>query len=517
MGTELYSQQSHCRWPVYLGVAAATALGGLVRFYGADHSLRLDELTTAWVVLAGWADVAARAWLNNHTPAYFYVAKASAALFGYSELGLRLPSLLAGVAVIPLVYFLALRLTRSAAAAVLGAFLVAADSIFIEYAQDARAYSLVQLLAVVQVLLYLRLLDGPTWRARAAFCLCTAVLFYLHYTSAILVLGEAAYLLLLYVRDERRLPYGPAALVVDGLAVAVLCLPLVPHLRYLFAGRTVLQQFMRPVVLEDLLTLYPLDVYVLYPAALALFAGFAYRGKRRDDEPPLLNSAVFLCCLFVIPVAAVWMANRLDVVRLFRVRYTIVCSPVPVLAAALAFTLCRGRAARLTYLLALLLLTQATEGPLRRFRPDGLFSKHYLEDWRGAVGFIRTADPAAAKPVFVRSGLVEADWLAKKDDPALADYCLAPVNSLYPLVGYLLRPLPYSSELGIREADRKLIERQGGAWLLVRGSTAPAEEIARKISAGFGPDAAAFRIGEKKMFRGVVVLELISVEATTGR
>ena len=84
------------------------ALGG--RWQGINREFWTDEYCTAWVVRDGFASVFQRAWFNNLSPAYFLIVRCSAEVFGYTEAGLRLPSLLAGVLLIPVVYALCRRL-----------------------------------------------------------------------------------------------------------------------------------------------------------------------------------------------------------------------------------------------------------------------------------------------------------------------------------------------------------------------------------------------------------------------
>src|SRR5262249_18228257 len=74
----------------------AVALG--MRLVDAGHSLWLDETATAWVLDAGFADVPDRAWLNNLSPVYYWLAGLPAFAFGRNEVNYRLLSILAGAA-----------------------------------------------------------------------------------------------------------------------------------------------------------------------------------------------------------------------------------------------------------------------------------------------------------------------------------------------------------------------------------------------------------------------------------
>ena len=93
-----------------------------------EHSLWLDELHTAWTVDAGPSQIANRAGMGNVGPLYFYMVWAVTRLTRFDEVGLRILSLAAGVALVPLSWWAITRLTASRAAALLAASLVAIRS-----------------------------------------------------------------------------------------------------------------------------------------------------------------------------------------------------------------------------------------------------------------------------------------------------------------------------------------------------------------------------------------------------
>jgi len=71
-------------------------------------------------------------------------------------------------------------------------------------------------------------------------------------------------------------------------------------------------------------------------------------------------------------------------------------------------------------------------------------------------------------PVFVRSGLIEADSLSTRPEPWLREYCLLPVTGIYRATDdpRELTPLPTSQTGKLGEADRKriLAAGAGGSW-----------------------------------------------------
>src|SRR4051812_38177258 len=143
-------------WPTWLLLTLIIALGAMLRLWQINDSLWVDELHTSWCVQGGLNQVAQRAALGNQSPLYFYVVWGVTRLLGESEFTLRLPSLLAGIALPGLMYLLVRRLgpgERMVWPAVLAAFLVSVDHASLFFAAEARPYALVQLLAAVSLLL----------------------------------------------------------------------------------------------------------------------------------------------------------------------------------------------------------------------------------------------------------------------------------------------------------------------------------------------------------------------------
>ncbi len=98
---------------------------------------------------------------NNHL-FHSVLAHFSASLFGNEVWALRLPSLVAGILVMPAAYFVT-RFLYSKKVALLGTALVASSSFLIEYSSVARGYSILTLLFLVALLLakYVANNDNP--------------------------------------------------------------------------------------------------------------------------------------------------------------------------------------------------------------------------------------------------------------------------------------------------------------------------------------------------------------------
>jgi 4-amino-4-deoxy-L-arabinose transferase-like glycosyltransferase len=483
--------------PAVKGVVLAalvllTGLGFAVRWRGAHRGCWIDELTTAWVVRDGFADIPARAWLNNLSPPYYYVTAAAARAFGYHEWSLRLPSLVAGTLLIPSLFWLCLRFTGSWWAGLAAAFFAAFDPNLVAFSLELRPYALVLLAAVWQVYCFARLFDGRPW-AGPACGLLGGLLFHLHYLAALLFFtGEAAFVLVLVLRAGRPSRRQAAPFAVAVLVAVAVALPAVPHFLYLLrrkddlgfaAGRTLWQALTRFGSLE----------YVVLPALAVLALAAALR--RRPDAPPPGDATgrwrlwvLFLACWFWVPVLLAWALTRTGLARIDQGRYVLASLPALPLAVGLAVGLGRRWAGWAYFLCALVLLHVVVKAPLYEYAA-GTFPDYRGDEWGPAVALVN--DRADADPVLVESVLVESRWLHSSDDPLLRAYLLAPVTTLYPIdaARHDLRPLGWPTER-FDAADVAALRRAGGGWVLSRtggGVTiTPAEwqaQVARELRA----------------------------------
>ncbi|MDG2305032.1 MAG: glycosyltransferase family 39 protein [Candidatus Binatia bacterium] len=126
---------------------------------------------------------------NENPPAYNLMLSAWVELFGLTETGARSLSLLAS-ALAGVFLFLLARRFFSAEVAVLASLLYLDAGMVLNYAQEARSYSLVLLLCVVSFYVYFALLERPSvWRA-AILSVVNALAVYTHFTVAIAFLAQ---------------------------------------------------------------------------------------------------------------------------------------------------------------------------------------------------------------------------------------------------------------------------------------------------------------------------------------
>jgi Dolichyl-phosphate-mannose-protein mannosyltransferase len=212
-----------------LAVVALTVLGAALRIVVAHQSVFADELSTYWISvdhsLGGVLSLLYSTGPIHHaeiTPPLSFLASWLTTRPGSSPELLRLPSLLAGTATIPLIYLLGRR-TVGARAALLAAAVTALSPFMIYYSTEARAYGLMMFFVVGAVLSMLLAIDTGRNRYWWLYAICSATAFYSHYTC-IFVLGVALAWLLWSEPARRR-----AALLATAGA-ALLVVPWIPGL-----------------------------------------------------------------------------------------------------------------------------------------------------------------------------------------------------------------------------------------------------------------------------------------------
>ena len=214
-------------------IIAALTVGGLILRLLASRGLWLDEATEVSQARMPYGSMLHQlATTDVHPPLHHTVLWLTVRVFGDGELAVRLPSLIAGTLLIPVLYRVGCEVydrRAGLAAAALGA--VAPFGVW--YSEEARMYAFFMLFATLAVWMQMRALrrgDRADW---IGYALASAALLYNQYFSVLLVLTQQAVFAIAFLRGDRRILrgwLGSAALL--GLLVA----PLVPFAHEQFAA-----------------------------------------------------------------------------------------------------------------------------------------------------------------------------------------------------------------------------------------------------------------------------------------
>jgi hypothetical protein len=425
----------------FISLSILMFLALYVRLLFSSHSLWLDELTTAWVVGASFLDIFERCWANNLSPLYYCIIYASKSIFGYSEFGLRLPGIIAGVLTVLVGFKVSKIFTKSIFWSLIVALLIAFTPNLIYFSLEVRPYSFVILIALIHIKLFfdfINRLDSIALALMLAFL--SGVLVLLHYTSASLMLVE---LLIAPILLEKGLKFSRREYLHIALQVLiplVLISPFLGHLYYLFIQNEILGSFIEKVGIVAIIThSSELLYFVLVPLVFAVIVDFFI--TKKDYHIHINKKTISLILLFFLPLILHWFITEIGIATIFLSRYVAWTIVLPIIASVVVCKGLKSKISKLVFISLILLYifipyVQSMQSD-HRLRNQGLERKlsirgNIVYDWKEAVNYTNTLSLDVNK-VYVTPGLVETKMesfpLGKEE--LYQNYLLCTINSLY--------------------------------------------------------------------------------------
>jgi Dolichyl-phosphate-mannose-protein mannosyltransferase len=173
-----------------------------------------------------------------HPPLHHVISWFAVRAFGDGELALRMPSMAAGVALVPALYATARELWDSRTGLIVASLATAAP-ILVWYSQEARMYSLLLLFGVLAAWAQARALRTGSPYALVAYGAASAAVIYTQYFGVFLVIALQIAFLAGALRRRRELDGSPRPLMglaAATLVIALLVIPLVPFALDQFAA-----------------------------------------------------------------------------------------------------------------------------------------------------------------------------------------------------------------------------------------------------------------------------------------
>lgn len=474
----------------WMTLAAITAFAAVLRLWQINESLWVDELHTSWCVQGGLSQVAERAAAGNQSPLYFYLVWGVTRVLGESEFTLRLPSLLAGIALPGMTWLLVQRLglgEKTLLSAVLASLLVSVDHASIFYSTEARPYALVELASAGAMILALASLRGGfLWRA--ALVATLVALFYLHYTTALYVAGliVSFFAYSFFAKDAER--GGWKAWLVIGGTITVCCLPASLQLLEISARRGNWTAFAGDFA--------PARVYIPLVVLLALWSPL----------PPRRVLLTAVACL--IPAIAAAGLTWWQIAAVFQTRYIVVTFPLLWVSIAAASQFSDHPRARQVAALVSLAVAIWWSGLVENCWNYGRPFADRQEEWSSAIAAAEQEYRLhPGRKILVHSGLIETRELRQHPTSKLREYAILPVRALYKLDApdTALFPLPMTEPERLTEETRSAVLQAGGAVVILRLSAIDAEPMAQELD--------NFGIIKKQSFGGVQVISVqVSIE-----
>lgn len=213
-----------------LTLLALLVLAGLALRLAVPRGIWLDEAITVHQARLSLHDLLRTLYFGDRQPPLYHIALwFTIKVFGHSEFAIRLPSLIAGTLVIPVMYELGRELYDRRTGITAAAF-VAASPVLVWYSQEVRMYEFATLFGLLALLTQLRAIRRGTMWDWAGYILATAVLLWSHYFGLILfVVQQLIFIGVIVYRARTDEPVRSLAL---GFAyqLTVLVMVLIPLL-----------------------------------------------------------------------------------------------------------------------------------------------------------------------------------------------------------------------------------------------------------------------------------------------
>jgi O-antigen/teichoic acid export membrane protein len=223
-----WASDTTVRW-----TAVLTGLGLALRLF-ATRSVWLDEAIAVSQARLGFGEMLdALRYADVHPPLHSVLLWMTTRVMGTSELAIRLPSMIAGAAMIPLLYAVGRDLYDRRTGLIAAAFATIAPFL-VWYSQEARMYALFMLFGVAAVWAQIRVLRGDRRSDWALYALATALMVWTHY-FALLQIAVQQVIFVLAAWRRRRGDRSSLLLlrrwVLATSVIAIALLPLVAILR----------------------------------------------------------------------------------------------------------------------------------------------------------------------------------------------------------------------------------------------------------------------------------------------
>jgi mannosyltransferase len=298
-------------------LAAIVVAAAALRFiHIGQESLWLDEGVSVGIARLPWGDFFKLLWRREGNMALYYLLLRGWMLFGLSEAWVRALSAVFSIATVPFLYLIG-REVRSRSAGLVAALLFALSPFAVEYAKEARSYSLVCLLVTVATWYLLR----HSWKWWA---ITMALAVYAH-LFAVLVLGaHLGYLVL--TRNPLRDMRG---------TLAKLALALVPAAAFVVLKSAGQLNWIPPLSVAEVKDVFAefagggdLALIVLFLTVIA--AVVTWHG------PVGTNRTLLVWLWLLVPVGAIMLVSVVH--PLLISRFLIISLPALMLAAGIALT-----------------------------------------------------------------------------------------------------------------------------------------------------------------------------------
>ena len=397
-----------------MGIICILFFSFLLRLANLAQSLWLDEAVQAVTAQQPFNYIFQEIRGDFHPPLYHFLIYGWTRLFGFSEISLRLPSVLFGVATIYLVYLIAkeILVKKNFSFPEATALLLATAPFHIYYSQETRMYAMATFFACLSMYFFMKLvlsaemgerrkkLQTPDFKLLTlSYILFTTLLLYSDYYGFLILLAQAMAVLL--VKRKKFLGF---------LVLQFFCLFLfLPWLPMLWVqiqnglqatqllpgwGRLVNVNFFKALPLTFVkfslgrITIFNRKLYALIVGVLfVIYGGIIFRGFFKGKKLSIIHYPLSIACWFFLPLLSAWLLS-LFIPNYQPFRLLLV---LPAFYLLLAYGASRFHATIVYIIVVAILGVNLASTAVYYFNPY-----FHREDWRGVVQYIESQEKAVA-------------------------------------------------------------------------------------------------------------------------
>ena len=216
--------------PVTLAMIGISTAGLVVRLI-VPRGLWLDEATSVDQARMSFAGMIANLRMTDvHPPLYFSVLWVWVRLFGSGELAVRMPSIIAGALVVPMLYVLG-KEAYDRRTGLVAAAIGSVAPIMVWYSQEARMYAFLMLFGVIALWAQVRILNRGGRLVWVIYAVASIALVWTQYFGALqVVVQQLAFLYFIWARHRRGEPVRGLVIgwAVTLAAIIIWLAPLLP-------------------------------------------------------------------------------------------------------------------------------------------------------------------------------------------------------------------------------------------------------------------------------------------------
>lgn len=384
--------------------------------YNINNSLWLDEATSYFTVKDGLNQLFFRVnEYQSQSPLYYLILLFSSKIFGLTEIGLRLPSLLM-VAISAYLIFSFAKTIKNIPFAWSVVAVFVNHSLVQEQAINARPYALGLMFTCLVMYLIIKLRDNYlNKKYRFLLFLFSVLCIYTHYLFCPLII--LSYLFLLRSRSESR-----SIISKDLCLLFITCLPLLPQMLYVFSRRVSISYLPFPDLKEIIISIISLELIIITGTSV-LFSAIIGRYLPRWGKTIVPKDILILIFFWsVFPVFSIILISYITKSSIFLNRYFVPATGGLSILICIFIYNCSDSLKSFFKAIIFFLFFSILSNPI----------SIKGENWRSAVEFLNNKLNITKSDILLWSGLVESNqitWLLNKNN---SSYLKSPI-ALYPV------------------------------------------------------------------------------------